>query len=117
MANCTSFIMLLLLLVSHCVCLSGYGGVISHDEKPVTMVSDTNGPVPFWLDDIMCDGTETALSMCPHSMWGEHDCSPSDAAGLICSGNRQTLSDTPILQVNQKFFEFKKGEYRDRQHA
>lgn len=55
---------------------------VSYDAVPVS----TTGLILVWLDEVMCNGTETALSACPHSMWGEHDCSPNTAAGVTCSG-------------------------------
>ncbi|XP_062830370.1 deleted in malignant brain tumors 1 protein [Anolis carolinensis] len=45
-----------------------------------------NGTVSIGLDDVRCRGTESALSECPASPWGEHDCSHEETAGVICSG-------------------------------
>ena len=62
-----------------------------------TVTLPTTELVPVWLDDVMCNGTETALSACPHSMWGENDCSPNTAAGVNCSGMKYgpTLASVP----------------------
>lgn len=65
---------------------SGYGEVVDHSLVGFDVEPDMPGPVPFWLDDLACHGNETALSSCPHSMWGTHDCSPNDAVGLACTG-------------------------------
>ena len=61
---------------------------------------NSNSLILFWLDDLVCDGTETFLSACPHSTWGEHDCLTSSAAGLTCSGSKKFYG-------HYKFFEFK----------
>uniref|UniRef100_A0A803TQV0 Soluble scavenger receptor cysteine-rich domain-containing protein SSC5D n=1 Tax=Anolis carolinensis TaxID=28377 RepID=A0A803TQV0_ANOCA len=45
-----------------------------------------NGNVSIGLDDVRCGGTESTLSECPASPWGEHDCSREETAGVVCSG-------------------------------
>ncbi|XP_048001426.1 lysyl oxidase homolog 2-like [Leguminivora glycinivorella] len=46
----------------------------------------------FWMDDVVCEGTETSLNHCIFSGWGSSDCEPSEAAGAICS-------ETPVALV------------------
>ena len=70
------------------VCVTGYGNVLSYEGLSFDPETDISGPVPFWLDDLVCHGNETALSVCPHSMWGTHDCSSSQDVGLNCAGKR-----------------------------
>ncbi|XP_074874874.1 scavenger receptor cysteine-rich type 1 protein M130-like [Buteo buteo] len=43
------------------------------------------GSGPIWMDDIGCNGTESALSDCEHKRWGEHDCEHIHDAGVTCS--------------------------------
>ncbi|XP_070801792.1 neurotrypsin-like [Pituophis catenifer annectens] len=48
------------------------------------------------LDDVACIGTESSLMDCPHSNWGQHDCSHEEDVGICCSlvGNRITEDKT-----------------------
>ncbi|XP_078390313.1 scavenger receptor cysteine-rich domain-containing protein DMBT1-like [Cetorhinus maximus] len=40
----------------------------------------------FWLDDVNCKGRESNLFQCQANSLGEHNCNPSEAASVICSG-------------------------------
>ncbi|XP_078390386.1 scavenger receptor cysteine-rich domain-containing protein DMBT1-like [Cetorhinus maximus] len=39
----------------------------------------------FWLDDVQCTGTEPSLFQCQAKSLGDHNCSPGEAASVICS--------------------------------
>ena len=77
--------------------LTGYGVVLS-SALSFEAETNTSDPVQFWLDDLACRGNETALSSCPHSMWGAHDCyTTDDAIGLACAGknvNQNNICDS-----------------------
>ncbi|POI28938.1 hypothetical protein CIB84_007313, partial [Bambusicola thoracicus] len=49
------------------------------------------GSDPIWLDDVMCKGTEAALSECTAKPWGKHDCGHGEDAGVVCSGNSHPM--------------------------
>ncbi|ETE66948.1 Neurotrypsin, partial [Ophiophagus hannah] len=48
------------------------------------------------LDDVACIGMESSLMDCPHSNWGQHDCSHEEDVGIHCSlvSNRITEDKT-----------------------
>ena len=39
----------------------------------------------IWLDDIVCGGEEKRLADCQHAGWAEHNCVPSENAGVHCA--------------------------------
>ncbi|NXE29833.1 DMBT1 protein, partial [Ardeotis kori] len=43
------------------------------------------GSDPIWLDNVHCVGTESTLSECELTNWGEHNCHHSEDAGVVCS--------------------------------
>ena len=46
-----------------------------------------NGTSDIFLDEVQCRGDETSLIECQHEGFGTHDCSPSSAAGVVCTGD------------------------------
>ncbi|KAG9267932.1 neurotrypsin-like [Astyanax mexicanus] len=45
------------------------------------------------LDDVQCEGSESSLLECKHSMWGRHDCSHSEDVGIRC--HRAETNEVP----------------------
>ncbi|XP_071551762.1 uncharacterized protein [Panulirus ornatus] len=43
-----------------------------------------SGSGQYIMDDLNCDGNEASLADCDFAGWGEHDCQPSEAAGVRC---------------------------------
>ncbi|NXF64465.1 SRB4D protein, partial [Ciccaba nigrolineata] len=52
------------------------------------------GEDPIWQDGVHCKGTESALTECELSSWGEHNCAHSEDAGVVCSDSSITALGT-----------------------
>ncbi|MCI4384391.1 hypothetical protein PGIGA_G00038120 [Pangasianodon gigas] len=47
------------------------------------------------MDDVQCEGTESSLLECKHSVWGRHDCSHSEDVGIRC--HRAETNDVQLV--------------------
>lgn len=56
------------------------------------------GSGPIWLDDIICEGSETAIEECKHSDWGSHNCGHDEDLSINCFPN----NDTAVRLVDGK---------------
>ena len=43
------------------------------------------GSGQIWLDEMSCVGTELTIADCSPIIWGNHDCSHAEDAGVQCS--------------------------------
>ena len=48
------------------------------------------------LDDVQCDGGESTLFKCSHSL-NDHNCVQSEAAGVVCSGSVGLQCFVPLI--------------------
>nr|XP_060616115.1 soluble scavenger receptor cysteine-rich domain-containing protein SSC5D-like [Anolis sagrei ordinatus] len=53
------------------------------------------GSGPIWLESINCTGEETFLKECQKGGWGEHSCSHSQDASVVCSDLRLMNGTSP----------------------
>lgn len=60
------------------------------------------------MDNMYCDGKETELSKCRFDGWGNSDCDPSEAAGVICKDDKKK---TELAKINKTKIT-KKPKYR-----
>lgn len=64
------------------------------DEKNISLFTFLGN---YWIDNIRCGGSETEMSKCRFDSWGENDCDPSEAAGVVCdSSEAKTTSKTIV---------------------
>lgn len=52
------------------------------------------------MDNIQCSGHELEISECRFDSWGENDCDPSEAAGVIC-GSPEVKKPKNSLAINR----------------
>lgn len=60
----------------------------------------------FWMDNILCDGTESELSNCRFDGWGQHDCESSEAAGVVCISHE--VNTPKIIKLKPKKYKLHK---------
>lgn len=55
------------------------------------------GDGPIWLDQVYCNGNESAIQECSHLNWGESNCDHKEDVGVICTDKHETIRKSIIL--------------------
>uniref|UniRef100_A0ABM5G0A1 Neurotrypsin n=1 Tax=Pogona vitticeps TaxID=103695 RepID=A0ABM5G0A1_9SAUR len=86
-----------------CVCDDGWTGATAQVacrqlgfSGPARLASKgefASGQGFILLDDVACTGTELSLFDCPHSNWGQHDCSHEEDVGVHCSPDSNKVTE------------------------
>ncbi|XP_042317045.1 neurotrypsin-like isoform X2 [Sceloporus undulatus] len=86
-----------------CVCDDGWTGINAQVacrqlgfSGPARLASEgefASGQGFILLDDVACTGTERSLFDCPHSNWGQHDCSHEEDVGVHCSLDSNKITE------------------------
>ncbi|XP_061560065.1 uncharacterized protein LOC133416834 [Phycodurus eques] len=60
------------------------------------------GSGPIWLDNVVCEGQELAITHCTHQGFGENNCGHSEDTGVICLGalEKPQITVSPSAVVN-----------------
>ncbi|XP_052271847.1 deleted in malignant brain tumors 1 protein-like [Dreissena polymorpha] len=77
-------------------------GFSGNGFAPAALNSTTygQGTGPIWLDDVRCNGTESSLSYCRTTHWGEHNCGHGKDVGVDCNCPQGTYSENCSKQCN-----------------
>ena len=91
---------------------AGYGqSGVDHqpaDYWPPRSSYPASGPLPIWLDDVMCVAGEPGPSVdrlpapmghCHYAGWGLHNCTHAEDAGVRCSMASTAQVDGPLLAL------------------
>ena len=57
-------------------------GIYSSAYKQVSIATARNAKMH--LDNVVCQGSETSITQCTHSGWGNENCGHSEAVGVRC---------------------------------
>ncbi|XP_058262799.1 deleted in malignant brain tumors 1 protein-like isoform X2 [Hemibagrus wyckioides] len=52
------------------------------------------GSGPIWLNNVQCSGSESSITECSHSGFGNLNCNHGEDAGVTCSGNIRLIGGT-----------------------
>nr|XP_020494567.1 scavenger receptor cysteine-rich type 1 protein M130-like [Labrus bergylta] len=77
-----------------------------HAVSAPTSAHFGRGSGPIWLDNVNCNGDESAITQCQHPGFGENNCGHGEDAGAICLGALKkpqiTLSPGPDVNWGDK---------------
>lgn len=64
----------------------------------------------FWMDNLYCTGKEKELPECRFDGWGSSDCDHSEAAGVICTVEKEEEKKKVEVKVKAPKFHYKSKE-------
>ncbi|KAL4227453.1 CD5 molecule-like [Mactra antiquata] len=91
-------------------------GYLWGEGTPNGVFGSASRGTPIWLDEVMCNGTETSLVQCINSGWGRHNCYHHEDVGAIChnaSVRLQSLYNEGNVGVVQVMYDYKWGDVCD----
>ena len=62
----------------------GYIGTV----RASTNAEFGQGTETIWMDNVTCNGSETALDKCPFNGWDINNCVHINDAGVVCQGRK-----------------------------
>ncbi len=65
--------------------------MVSTGAIPLGLGDFGEGEGPIFLDNLRCNGSESALHICPNDGISQHNCGHSEDAAVICPGRGSTL--------------------------
>lgn len=64
----------------------------------------------FWMDNMFCTGQETELTQCRFDGWGQSDCDHSEAAGVVCTVEKEVKRKEVEKKTKPQKFNYKSKE-------
>ena len=69
------------------------GFIVTFRYVPIPMANAYYGvgPGPIFLDDVICNGTESNLADCRLKPWGTNNCVHGEDAGVFCMPGKKIM--------------------------
>eukprot|EP00299_Pterocystis_sp_00344_P019256 c9573_g1_i2.p1 GENE.c9573_g1_i2~~c9573_g1_i2.p1 ORF type:complete len:881 (+),score=197.66 c9573_g1_i2:34-2676(+) len=89
----------------------GFSGAVS----PYFFSTDADSGMSFWLDNVVCTGSESSIDECSHNAWGDNNCNSHESVGVYCSGDDSCACDEPITECPSFFM--RNGDWCSSEHV